>query len=86
MIYRGILCHLVFVSIQKDFIDYLNQYKSETNRNHRRDLNVVRTNFYRLIKRLKAKTAETNMLIDYRSYFQLIHTDILRQLTEWTSK
>ena len=86
IIYRGIICHLVLVSIQQDFAEHLNEYQSESKRNHRCHLNVTRANFNRLMNKLKAKTAETNMLSDYYSYFQFIRTDVLQQIIEWTSK
>jgi hypothetical protein len=46
------------------------------------NLNFLRRNLYQLMRQLKAKTAENNMLIDYQYYFQLIHTNIIQQLTQ----
>jgi hypothetical protein len=83
---RDIICHLALASIQQEFVECLKAYTSKSTRDKQRDLQSLRTDLYRLMRRLKAKTAENNMLIDYQWYFQWIRTDTLRQLTEWTSK
>ena len=83
---RDIICHLALVSIQQEFVECLKAYTSKSNRGQRRDLQSLRTDLYQLMRRLKAKTAENNMLIDYQWYFQLIRTDTLLQLTQWTSQ
>ena len=38
------------------------------------------------MRQLKAKTAETNMLIDYRYYFEMIYKDVIQQFVELKSK
>jgi uncharacterized protein YbgA (DUF1722 family) len=86
MICRGIVCHLIFISIEHDFMEYLSDYCSKTNHNQGHDrCREQRAHLYRLMRQLKAATAETNMLMDYRSYFRLIHADTMEQLLQWTS-
>ncbi|CAF3361258.1 unnamed protein product [Rotaria sp. Silwood1] len=86
IICRGIICNLVLISIQQDFSNHLEYYTSKTHRENHINLNLIRTNLYQLMRQLKAKTAENNMLIDYRYYFQVIHTYTIQQLLQWKSK
>jgi hypothetical protein len=83
IICRGIICNFVFLSIQQEFSNHLQFYTSKSNRKNSFQSNSIRTNLYQLMRQLKAKTAENNMLIDYRDYFQFIHTDTIQQLMQW---
>ncbi|CAF2745505.1 unnamed protein product [Rotaria sp. Silwood2] len=83
IICRGIICNLVLISIQQEFSNHLEYYTSKTRRENYINLNLIRTNLYQLMCQLKAKTAENNMLIDYRCYFKVIHTDTIQQLLQW---
>ncbi len=85
LICRGIICNFVFLSIQQEFSNHLQIYTSKTNREYLFNFYSIRTNLYQLMRQLKAKTAENNMLIDYKYYFQLIHTDTIQQLMQWKS-
>lgn len=85
MICRGIICNLVVIAMQQECSNLLKDSTSTANRDHYINLNMIRQNLYQLLRQLKAKTAENNMLIDYRSYFQFIHTDIIQQLIQWQS-
>jgi len=86
IICRGIICDFVLISIQQEFSNHLEYYTSKSNRENYVNLNSIRTNLYQIMRQLKAKTAENNMFIDYRYYFQLIHTDTIQQITQWKSK
>jgi hypothetical protein len=86
IIFRGIICDFVLISIQQEFSNHLEYYTSKSNRENYVNLNSIRTNLYQIMRQLKAKTAENNIFIDYRYYFQLIHTDTLQQITQWKSK
>ncbi|CAF3537360.1 unnamed protein product [Rotaria sordida] len=83
IICRGIICNLVLISIQQEFSNHFEYYTLKTRRENYINLNFIRTNLYQLMRQLKAKTAENNMLIDYQYYFQLIHTDTIQQLLQW---
>jgi hypothetical protein len=82
LIFRGIICNLVLLSIEQDFFNQLDSYQSKSNRENLINLNSLRTNLYQLMRQLKAKTAENNMLIDYQYYLQFIHTNTIQQLTQ----
>lgn len=82
LIFRGIICNLVLLSIEQDFFNQLDSYQSKSNRENLISLNSLRTNLYQLMRQLKAKTAENNMLIDYQYYLQFIHTNTIQQLTQ----
>ncbi|CAF1044141.1 unnamed protein product [Adineta steineri] len=86
IIFRGIISNFVLLSIQQEFSNLLEDYTSNTWRENSSNLNFIRTNLYQLIRQLKAKTAENNMLIDYQHYLQFIHTDIIQQIIQWKSK
>ncbi len=75
MIFRGIICNLVLLSIEQEFSNRLESYQSKSNRENSMKLNALRTNLYRLMRQLKAKTAENNMFIDYQYYFQFIQAN-----------
>ena len=83
---RGILCNLVLVAIQQEFSENIERYTRKSNRENSRRFYSIRTNLYRLMRHLKAKTAESNMLIDYRCFYQVIRTDTIQQLTQWESE
>jgi hypothetical protein len=86
LICRGIVCNFVFAYIEQAFSDDLERYISKSTRQQRIDLNAIRSDLYELMRTLKAKAAEHNLLIDYRCYFRLIHTDTIEQLTQWKSQ
>jgi hypothetical protein len=75
LIFRGIICNLVLLSIEQEFSNRLESYRSKSNRENSMNLNSLRTNLYRLMRQLKAKTAENNMFIDYQYYFQFIQAN-----------
>ncbi len=75
LIFRGIICNLVLLSIEQEFSNRLESYQSKSNRENSMKLNALRTNLYRLMRQLKAKTAENNMFIDYQYYFQFIQAN-----------
>ncbi|CAM4884408.1 unnamed protein product [Rotaria socialis] len=83
IICRGIICNLVLVSIQQEFSNQLEYRTLKSNRENCINLSCLRSNLYQLMRQLKAKTAENNMLVDYRYYFQVIHTDAIQQLIQW---
>ncbi len=80
LVFRGIICNLVLLSIEQEFSNQLESYQSKTNRKNVMNLNSLRKNLYQLMRQLKAKTAENNMLIDYQSYLQWIHTNTIQQM------
>ena len=82
LVFRGIICNLVFLSIEQEFSNQLESYQSKTKRENIMNLNSLRTNLYQLMRQLKAKTAEHNLLIDYQSYLQWIHTNTIQQLLD----
>ena len=80
IIWRGMICNLVLLSIQQEFTNQLESYTCQSRQENSIHLNLLRANLYQLMRQLKAKSAENNMLIDYRYCLQLIHTDIIQQL------
>ena len=82
---RNIIAHLTLISIEKNFIETLKNSKNRGNERQLFHLQFKRHEFDRLMRQLKAKTAEGNMLIDYRTFFHWVQFDIFRQLAQWTS-
>ncbi len=82
LVFRGIICNLVLLSIEQEFSNQLESYQSKTNRKNVMNLNSLRKNLFQLMRQLKAKTAENNMLIDYQSYLQWIHTNTIQQMID----
>ena len=85
MIFRGMICNLVLLAIQQEFAQQSKSYASTTNRKNQTRFNTLRANLYQLMRQLKAKSAETNMLIDYQDYFEFIRNDTIEQLMQWKS-
>jgi hypothetical protein len=86
MICRNIICHLVLVSLEKECLQLLKTLNSTNRDDERTYLNQVRFQLYRLMRRLQAKTAESNMLRDYQHCYQFIHDHTIKQLIEWQGK
>lgn len=74
MITRGMIGNLILLTIQQEFIHRLKVYR---NRETENQFNDVRANLRHLSRKLKWKSAELNMLIDYQYHFEWIHTDMI---------
>ncbi|CAF0760815.1 unnamed protein product [Adineta ricciae] len=84
IICREILCNFVLVAIQQEYFNYLRYYTCEMRRDDFASLNVLRRNLCQLMKQLKAKTAENNILINYYDWIQWIRIDIIQRIAQWS--
>ncbi|UJR25695.1 hypothetical protein I4U23_007046 [Adineta vaga] len=86
IICHGILCNFILMAIQREYSHHLEYYFSKTYRNNCSNLNSLRRNLSELMQQLKAKTAENNMLINYRDCTQMIHMDVIQQILQLNNK
>ena len=71
MIFRGMIGNLVLLAIQQEFAKRMEVYRSPSNRKNQNRFNYLRANLRQIMRQLKWKSAELNMLIDYQYGFIL---------------